>query len=208
MEFIKSTISLAKYPTLYEKFTLFYIGFFGITLVINPSIHAADGPYPSPMAYWTTISDQTTFAFRFLGISFLSVVLAPKFFGMSSFAFVKMTAAMAVGSFFLFAWYGLWAPLDTAVTKMWKIQAYVQGAYAGWALIVANGITRESYSAFVAAYYSFFGVSLMIAPEVRVAAATAAQPQKRDSHALPPLPAAGLLRPVEPLRHDVLDRIR
>ena len=75
-------------------------------------------------------------------------------------------------------------------------------------LIVANGITRESYSAFVAAYYSFFGVSLMIAPEVRVAAATAAQPQKRDSHALPPLPAAGLLRPVEPLRHDLLDRIR
>ena len=49
-------------PTFFTTFMVLFYGFFGLTLLINPSIHALDGPFPNPMAYWTTIDENTTCA--------------------------------------------------------------------------------------------------------------------------------------------------
>ena len=67
-----------------------YLGFFGLTLSINPAIHALDGPMTNPGAYWTTLSAETSFVFRLLGAVFIGLVISPKYFDVKITSFNKM----------------------------------------------------------------------------------------------------------------------
>ena len=63
--------------TVFTTFMILYYGFFGITLLVYPRLHCADGPFPNPLAYWTTISDETEFVFRLAGTAILTLVIGP-----------------------------------------------------------------------------------------------------------------------------------
>ena len=60
--------------TIYTTFMVIFYGFFGLTLLFYPYIHAASY---NPMAYWTSMTDQLAFSFRIAGSTMLAIVLGP-----------------------------------------------------------------------------------------------------------------------------------
>ena len=42
--------------TFFTFFSTIYLGMFGLTLLIWPSVHSQDGPFTTPMAYWTSMT--------------------------------------------------------------------------------------------------------------------------------------------------------
>lgn len=161
-------------PTFFTTFMVLFYGFFGLTLLINPSIHALDGPFPNPMAYWTTIDENTTFAFRLAGACFLTLVLGPftdELFGGVGVQMKAFTEQMFIANllgFFIFVFYGFWSPLATAVPFMWRGQAVLASVILAWNLIelVTGSQLKAYYSDINAALYGFFGISLVAAPKL------------------------------------------
>ena len=65
-------------PTWFTTLMVMYYGFFGITLLVYPNIHAVDnGLFKNPVAYWSTLSEDLEFGFRMLGAAFTAIVLGP-----------------------------------------------------------------------------------------------------------------------------------
>ena len=64
-------------PTIFTSFMVLYLGFFGLSMLLYPWVHAADVSPWNPMAYWTTIDDKLAFSFRIAGASFLVIALGP-----------------------------------------------------------------------------------------------------------------------------------
>jgi hypothetical protein len=180
---------LDSYPSVFAKFMLFYYGFFGITLSVYPKVHAADGPFPNPMAYWTTIGPDLEFGFRIAGIATLAVAFGPMFDllghqklgalkveggvkemladgGKMSFCFQLLFVNAAI--FIVFLYYSFYAPLDNAAVLIWKCQTGFGGAILAWNLIEAFGtdtaVTAPHFAQFVTAFFGFFAVSLFVAP--------------------------------------------
>jgi hypothetical protein len=161
-------------PTIFTTFMVLYYGFFGLTLLINPSLHAMDGPFTNPMAYWTTIDDDLAFAFRLAGACFLTLVLGPftdELFGGVGVQMKAFTEQMFIANllaFFIFVYYGFWSPLDTAVSFMWRGQAVASSVILAWNLIelVTGTQLKAYYSDINAALYGFFGITLVAAPKL------------------------------------------
>lgn len=156
---------------LFDNFMMFYFGFFGVTCLLYPSVHAQDGPFPNPMAYWTTIAPATDFTFRIAGIVMTTLAIGPKFLGVGEEAFVNQMLFVNILFMFLFIYFSFYAPLETAVDWVWEMQAYLASALAGWCVIEKyNGMDApklvSGFARFLALFFSFFGVSLVAAPEL------------------------------------------
>ena len=140
--------------------------------MLMPSIHAADGPVPNPLAYWTTVSADVEFAFRIAGAGMTCVAIGPRYLGVSANAFVKQTLFMNTFFFFLFEYYAFYAPLATAVTLIWTLQAYLCALILGWNVVEAYGgmdaktVLLPTFAKLCTYFFGFFGVSLLAAPEL------------------------------------------
>ena len=157
--------------TVFTTFMILYYGFFGITLLVYPRLHCADGPFPNPLAYWTTISDETEFVFRLAGTAILTLVIGPfldEIFGGVGVQMMAFTRQMCVANailFVLFLYYSFYAPLDTAVPMIWQGQAMVGGLILGWNIIEVSGdMLQTYYTVFCVLEFSFFGLSLASVP--------------------------------------------
>jgi hypothetical protein len=160
-------------PSLFTTLMIFYYGFFGITLLVWPWVHAQDGPFYNPLAYWTTISDDLAFGFRVCGAAFLTLVKAPFFdeiFGGPGVKMMAFTRQMCMANLLLaaiFWYYSFYAPLDTAVPLVWKAQAVFQSFLAGWSItevVSSSSALKDMYTLFTAFYFGFFALSLASVP--------------------------------------------
>jgi hypothetical protein len=161
-------------PTWFTTFSLFYFGFFGITLLLYPQIHTSDagGLFANPIAYWTSISDETAFTFRIAGAGFLTLVTGPFFdemfggAGVTMMAFTRQMCMINLLIFVLFQYYTFYAPLASAIALIWKCQTAFGGLLLGWNIVevVSSGL-KEYYTLFLTAEFSFFALTLAIAPQ-------------------------------------------
>lgn len=107
--------------TIFTTIMILYYGFFGLTMVAYPWVHAADVCPWNPLAYWTTISDETAMVFRLAGAGILALVLGPFFddifggVGVQMKAFTRQCTVINVILFFTFLYYSFYSPLPTAV---------------------------------------------------------------------------------------------
>ena len=150
-------------------------GFFGITLLIWPWVHAADGPFYNPMAYWTTISDELGFALRIAGVAMLTLVKGPFFDemfggpGVKMMPFARQMCYANILILFIFMYYSFYAPLATAISLIWKCQTYFAAAVVGWSVIEvvsSSASLKEMYKLFMAFYFGFFALGLVSLPSL------------------------------------------
>ena len=136
---------------------------------------AADGPlpFPNPMAYFTTISDEQAFSFRLAGASFLSLAMGPwldEIFGGAGVRMMAFTRQMCILNTIqvpLFLYFAYYAPLATAVPFMWNIQAITCGIIFAWNVIeVAASALPTFYTLFTVGMFGFFSVALIAAPDL------------------------------------------
>jgi hypothetical protein len=167
-------------PTIFTTFMIFYLGFFGFTLLFMPGVFASDGlPFglTNPAAYWTTITDEMDFIFRIAGAGFLCLVLGPFMddilgmsgtpLGVSMSAFTHQMLIANFLTFAIFLYYTLWAPLGTAVPLTWMIQTFVAAFVFGWSLVeVSSGKLISYYAIFCTLYYGGFSLMLLTVPDI------------------------------------------
>ena len=161
-------------PTIFTTFMVLYLGFFGLTLLFYPYIHAADASPWNPAAYWTTISPSTAFAFRIAGGAFLTLILGPfldEIFGgvgVLMKAFTRQCLIVNFIAFFLFLYFSFYAPLDDAIPFIWKGQTIFAGFVLAWSIIEAIPLQYlpGSYVLFNVLMYSGFGVGLTAIPDL------------------------------------------
>lgn len=160
-------------PTYFTTFMILYYGFFGITMLVYPSVHAADGPFPNPLAYFTTISDEQTFTFRMVGAAFITLVLGPFLddifggAGVTFMAFARQLCVINTIFLFLFLYYAYYAPLANAVPFMWNIQAIMNGLIFAWNVIeTCPSALPTYYTRATVAMFGFFAVALVSIPNV------------------------------------------
>lgn len=141
-------------------------------MLAYPKIHAADGPFTNPAAYWTTLSDETCMAFRIAGTAFLVLVMGPFFDEIFGGAGVKMMAfarQMCMGNaiaFFIFMYYTFYSPLPTAVPMIWQIQTIFAGVLLGWSICeVIFESLKTYYITFSTLEFGFFALTLMSFPD-------------------------------------------
>lgn len=161
--------------TVFTTAMICYWGFFAVTLIINPSVHALDGPFPNPMAYWKTLTENETMIFRIAGCAFLTLLVGPFFdeifggVGVKMMAFARQMCFINLLSLFIFLWYSFYSPLDTAVTFMWEIQAAVCGLLVGWSVVEVVDSAETIKTLYVVAtvgLFAFFGLGLIAAPSL------------------------------------------
>jgi len=156
--------------TLFTTFSVLYLGFFGITCLVYPSIHAADGPFTNPLAYWTTISPSTAFAFRMFGGVAMSLIFGPfldEIFGgvgVKMMAFTRQLVIVNLIFFVFFCYFAYYAPLATAIGWIWKVQAGFGAFVLGWNIVEAftTPACRFWYGLITALQFTMFGVTLGI----------------------------------------------
>jgi hypothetical protein len=161
-------------PTYFTTAMVLYFGFFGITLLLYPSVHAADGPFPNPVAYFTTIGDDLEFGFHLFGAALVSLCLGPftdEIFGgvgVKMKAFAEQMCILNTLLFVFFAYYSFCSPLDGAVPLMWKGQAYLCAAILAWNIgeLTPVDALAVGYTRFVAAMFSGFGICLLSMPSL------------------------------------------
>jgi len=161
-------------PTWFSTFMVFFYGFFGITLLVYPSVHAQDGPFPNPLAYWTTVSKDLEFGFRMLAAFTIALLIGPftdEIFGgvgVRMKAFVEQMMVVNTIVWFIFVYYTFWSPLDTMVPLTWKAQTYFGSAIVAWnlSMLLPDAKLKEYYVTFCAVFFGFFGVALSIAPSI------------------------------------------
>jgi len=161
-------------PTWFTTFSLFYYGFFGITLLLYPQIHTSDGGglFANPLAYWTSMTADMTAVFRIAGAGFLTLVTGPFFdemfggAGVTMMAFARQMCMINAILFVLFEYYSFYAPLATAAVFIWKCQAAFGGLVLGWNIVevVSSGL-KEYYTLFITAEFGFFAVALATIPQ-------------------------------------------
>jgi hypothetical protein len=157
--------------TFYTVFMLIYYGFFGLTL-LYPYVHAADGPFTNPLAYWTTMTPTMASIFRILACAFLTIVLGPFFdeifggTGVSMKAFARQTCMLNILTFFLFVYYGYYAPVPMEVVFVWKCQGAFGGFLVGWSLleVFETPSLADFYKAFMSLEFAFFSLTLATFP--------------------------------------------
>lgn len=160
-------------PTVFTTFSVFYLGFFALTLLIYPSVHAADGPFTNPMAYWTTITPTMAAIFRIVGCGFLTLCVGPfldEIFGgsgVSMMAFARQAALLNVLTYVLFTFYGFYAPVEYEIAFMWQIQAAFAGLLVGWSFVevVPTGTLKSAYTAIICFEFAGFAFPLASMPE-------------------------------------------
>lgn len=170
---------LAAYKTLFSKFMLFYYGFFGVTLFLNASVHAVDGPFPNPLAYWTTLSAESIFFARIGGLGMLILVLSPAYFDMAHSGFIKATLAVNTVIWLVFIVYSFYPPaaMATAISLVWKAQTLFAGAVVGCSVLEYNSLFElpsardlpvfiNNFAKFLAIYFGGFAVALMTIPDI------------------------------------------
>jgi len=160
--------------TIFTTMMILYYGFFGLTMVVYPWVHAADVCPWNPLAYWTTISDETGMVFRLAGAAILALVLGPFFdeifggVGVQMKAFTRQCTVINFILFFAFLYYSFYSPLPTAVPLMWKAQAIVGGLILGWNLVEAVPVLNLAggYALVNTLMYGFFGLTLVSVPSI------------------------------------------
>jgi hypothetical protein len=158
--------------TIFTTFSVLYYGFFGLTLLVFPWVHAM--PSVNPLSYWTSIDDSLAFAFRLAGGAFLTIVLGPFLdeifggIGVQMKAFTRQVTIFNLIGFFLFEYYAFYDPLTNAVPFMWKAQAVIAAVILGWNIFeaVPDALLADSYVLFNTLLYSGFGFSLAAAPSL------------------------------------------
>jgi len=160
--------------TIFTTIMILYYGFFGLTMVAYPWVHAADVCPWNPLAYWTTISDETAMVFRLAGAGILALVLGPFFddifggVGVQMKAFTRQCTVINVILFFTFLYYSFYSPLPTAVPLMWKAQAILGGLILGWNLVEAVPVLNlaAGYALVNSLQFGFFGLTLVSVPSI------------------------------------------
>jgi hypothetical protein len=171
---IETSLAGQDEPTLFTTFMVLYLGFFGLTLVFYPYIHAADAAPWNPLAYWKTIDAELAFAFRIAGAGFLTLALGPFFdelfggVGVRMKAFTEQCMMINIIIFGVFAYYSFYAPLSNAISFMWLFQAYFSAFLVGWGVInaVTMQVIVDAYVTFCVFLYASFAVTLCIDPEL------------------------------------------
>lgn len=160
--------------TFFTFFMTLYLGMFGLTLLIWPSVHSQDGPFTNPMAYWTSMSDTMEMIFRLFGGALLVIVLGPYMdelfggVGVRMKAFTEQVLLLNIFLFFIFLYYTFYAPLSGTVSSMWTAQCYLNSVILAWNIgeLLDAKKFMEVYAIFNAALYCFFGISLAVAPSL------------------------------------------
>jgi len=161
-------------PTWFSSFMIFYYGFFALTLLVYPSVHAVDGPFPNPMAYWTTVNEDLQFGFRMLGAVMIGLLIGPftdELFGgvgVRMKAFVEQMMIVNLLVWFIFLYYTFWAPTATMVPIMWKATSFLTSTILAWniSMLLPDAKLKEYYVTFCAGFFGFFGVGLSVAPSL------------------------------------------
>ena len=160
-------------PTYFTAFIILYYTFFGLTTLIYPYVHAVDGPFPNPVAYFTTITTEQAFAFRLFGAALITIVVGPwldEIFGgagVSMMAFTRQMMVLNTIFLFMFLYYSYYAPLATGVPMMFNVQAITNGLIFAWNFIEVTDAGMATYYVLgTCGMFGFFAVGLISVPDL------------------------------------------
>jgi len=159
--------------TVFTAFMTFYYGFFGLTLLIYPSVHAKDGPFPNPLWYWDTITPGIGFGLRMLGAILCTMLMGPYIdeifggVGVPMKAFTQQLLVANILVFFIFLWFAFYDPIEGCNALVWQGTAAFGGLLLGWNIVEATGTAVTYYYAlFCTLYFGGFALGTMSFPSV------------------------------------------
>ena len=159
--------------TVFTCFSILYYGFYALTLLIYPSIHAEDGPFYNPMAFWKTITPGIGFSLRMVGALTTALILGPfidEIFGgkgVSMKAFTQQLLIVNTLVFLIFLWFAFYSPIPGCNPVVWQGTCAFGGFLLGWNLVEATGTSiRKVYPTFCMLYFGFFAFGTMSFPSV------------------------------------------